>query len=105
MKYFLTTTRVWMLKRASRIEPHTTNRNEAIHPRRWKSASPQEYASTARATPKETRSASESYSAPKRDAELVSRAMRPSNRSRTAATKIRIAAVSNVPRIEHQTER
>jgi len=42
MKYFLSATRVWMLKRASRIEPQTTKRNDAIQPRRWKSARPHE---------------------------------------------------------------
>jgi hypothetical protein len=34
MKYFLSVTRVWMLKRARRIEPHTTKRKDAIHPSR-----------------------------------------------------------------------
>ena len=36
MKYFLSTTCVWMLKRARRIEPHTTKRNDTSQPSREK---------------------------------------------------------------------
>src|SRR6267143_1954524 len=96
---------VWMLKRASRIDPQTTKRNEAIHPRLWKSARPQECASTAGATPKETRSANESYSSPNSEVEWVQRATRPSSASSTAAAMIKIAAAVKFPSIERQIDR
>ncbi len=104
-KYLLSTTCAWMLKRARRIEPQTTKRNDTIQPRRWKSASPHEYARTAGATPNETRSAIESYCSPNAEVEWVIRAIRPSSASRIPAAMIRYAETSNVPRIEDQIDR
>src|SRR5271154_4884404 len=57
------------------------------------------------ATPKDTRSASESYCSPNSEVECVIRAMRPSRPSRTPAAMISAAASSKVPRMEHQIER
>src|SRR4030095_15098342 len=67
--------------------------------------SPQRDARPGRATPKDTRSASESYSSPNSEVECVRRAIRPSRPSRTPAAMMSTAAISKFPWIEYQSER
>ena len=85
------------LKRARRSAQATAKIKAANQPSDLFSCKLQKYSSRAGATPKSTKSARESSSAPKRDEPSNARAIRPSSPSRIAATTIAMTAVSNWP--------
>src|SRR5271169_6076163 len=83
---------VCTLKRASLKAPHATNKKAAAHPSLPKGPSAHLYIMIEGATPKATRSDSESSSMPKRVEVLVSRAIQPSRPSKILATTMAQAA-------------
>ncbi len=86
-----------VLKRASRSAQLTANSSASAQPKPPISCTVQRYKSTAGATPKLTKSESESSSAPKRLVPPRRRATRPSSPSRITATTIAITAGSHRP--------
>jgi len=82
-----------MLNRASRIAAAETKRNPAAHPSRPRGDNPQANDRIAGATPKETRSASESSSTPKSLVAFAIRATAPSRKSTTSAMTMANAAL------------
>jgi len=88
------------LNLASLKAPQITYRHAASQPSRLKGSSAHKKARIAGATPKATRSESESYSTPKWLAVPVILATLPSRQSKVAETIIAMAADSNLPWIE-----
>ena len=88
------------LKRASRRPPLMANTIAAIQPPFFSSCSCQKYRIRPGATPKLTKSARLSSSAPNFDWPLIMRATRPSMPSRTAANTIAATASSIRPSVD-----
>ncbi len=82
------------LKRASRSPMASANTSTAIQPKPFSGVSPQTNTMTAGATPKLTKSARLSSSAPNLDCAFSARARRPSTPSRAAAITTRAMAIS-----------
>src|SRR5262245_48403871 len=90
---------IMTLKRASRSPAQIANTMAAIQPTWPSSCRPQKYRISAGATPKLTKSARLSSSAPKREVPLSMRATRPSMPSRIAANTIAATAHSSLASI------
>src|SRR5262249_24770739 len=90
---------IMTLKRASRSPAQIANTMAAIQPAWPSSCKPQKYRISAGATPKLTKSAKLSSSAPKREVPLSIRATRPSMPSRMAANTIAATAHSSLASI------
>ena len=88
------------LKRASRRPPEIANTIAAIQPPLFSSCSCQKYRIRPGATPKLTKSARLSSSAPNFDWPLIMRATRPSSPSSTAANTIAATASSIRPSVD-----
>ncbi len=84
------------LKRASRRPAQIANTSATIQPADLSSCKPQKYRISAGATPKFTKSARLSSSAPKREVPLSMRARRPSMPSSSAANTIAASAKSSL---------
>src|SRR5271155_3507368 len=85
------------LKRARRSAQAIANKSAATQPKLLAACRSAKYSTRAGATPKSTKSASESNSAPKREVPFRARAMRPSKPSSTAAAAIALTAHSIEP--------
>ena len=96
-KYRLSVTPIWMLNRARRSAVAAVKQNPASQPTLPNESSDQTATSTIGAIPNATMSDRLSYSAPNALSVPVMRAIRPSARSNTIATKIAIAPASNRP--------
>src|SRR5437016_1394849 len=90
---------IMTLKRASRSPVEIANTSAAIQPAWPSSCRPQKYSISAGATPKLTKSARLSSSAPKREVPLSMRATRPSMPSSVAANTIAATAHSSLASI------
>ena len=90
------------LKRASLKPAQIANTSAAIQPADFNSCRPQKYRISAGATPKFTKSARLSSSAPKREVPLSMRATRPSMPSSSAANTIAASASSSRFSIERR---
>ena len=90
------------LKRASRSPPEIANTIAAIQPPLFNSCNCQKYRISPGATPKLTKSARLSSSAPNFDWPLIMRATRPSMPSRKAANTIAPTAMSIRPSVERR---
>src|SRR5580658_1258502 len=87
------------LKRARRSAQAIANKSAATQPKLLAACRSATYSTRAGATPKSTKSASESSSAPNREVPLNARAIRPSRPSSTAAPAIALTAHSIAPSI------